>query len=128
MSILPHSASPVLQVSDLDKAFTFYTTVLGFTETFRYGTYGGVMSGKVSFHLCSYKDGPNVQPTGASSVYCFVESPAEVDACYAQILANGGSVKVPPENQPYGMRDFCVRDPDGNILTFGAEVETAKAD
>jgi hypothetical protein len=33
-------------------------------------------------------------------------------------------VKMEPADQPYGMRDFIVLDPDGNHLTFGCVIRS----
>ena len=35
----PVSTIPVFHVSDIDASVRFYTTVLGFAQSFRYGTY-----------------------------------------------------------------------------------------
>jgi uncharacterized glyoxalase superfamily protein PhnB len=39
-----------------------------------------------------------------------------------EIKKNGAVIKVEPADQPYGMRDFIVLDPDGNHMTFGCAI------
>jgi uncharacterized glyoxalase superfamily protein PhnB len=43
----------------------------------------------------------------------------EVDTYCAAAKARGAEIALEPTDEPYGMRDFVVRDPDGNVLTFG---------
>jgi catechol 2,3-dioxygenase-like lactoylglutathione lyase family enzyme len=123
MSTKPQGAAPVLHVSDVEKALAYYVNVLGFEEAFRYGTtYAGVQHGSVSVHL-AIGGGEYNRPVGASNVYFFLDSPAAVDAYYAEVTARDAKTAREPQNYPYGMRDFAAFDPDGNILTFGADIE-----
>ena len=36
--------------------------------------------------------------------------------------AAGADVVCEPEDQPYGMREILVRDPDGHLLIFGHDI------
>jgi catechol 2,3-dioxygenase-like lactoylglutathione lyase family enzyme len=112
------SAASVFHVSDLERALAFYKDVLGFQETFRHGTYVGLMIGQVPLHLTL--GGPDcARPTGGGTVYIFCDA---VDAFYEQLAARGARLRSAPANQSYGMRDFIVHDPDGNQLSFGADL------
>ena len=111
------SAGPVLQVSDLARALKYYTEVLGFTEDFRFGEYAGVRNGEATIHLCAHD--VHKRPVGGGTAYIFCD---EVDEYCRQIKQRGAIVKVAPADRPYGVRDLCVLDPDGNHLNFGAEI------
>ncbi|TLD68969.1 VOC family protein [Phragmitibacter flavus] len=114
-------ASPILQVKDLQEALSFYIDVLGFSEDFVYGDppyYAGVKYGEVIFHLCSSEEGEERLGKGAVYVFC-----DEVDGYYAKIISRGAEVTSPLNTYPYGMRDFQIKDKDGNLLTFGTSVE-----
>jgi predicted enzyme related to lactoylglutathione lyase len=118
---LPHSLAPVLHVSDLTRSLNFFTNILGFAEEFRYeDIYAGVHAGNTTLHL-SLGGGAHHRPVGGSNVYFFLNSPAEVDAYYATLKERGAALPREPQTYPYCMRDFSLSDPDGNILTFGAE-------
>jgi uncharacterized glyoxalase superfamily protein PhnB len=52
-----------------------------------------------------------------SDVYVFVPA---ADALCAEFEAKGAIIHNPPEDQPYGLRDFAVEDPEGHRLVFGA--------
>ena len=108
--------APVLQVSSLKDALKYYEEVLGFKEDFRFGDYAGVRNGEVTLHLCAHDF--HRRPIGGGTVNIFCD---EVDNYFEDIRKKGAIVKVPPDNRPYGMRDFMVLDPDGNHLSFGCE-------
>ncbi len=43
----------------------------------------------------------------------------DLDALYREIIHRGVQVQEPPEEMPWGTREMCVIDPDGNRLRFG---------
>jgi uncharacterized glyoxalase superfamily protein PhnB len=54
---------------------------------------------------------------GRSWVYVAVEG--DVDAHHERARAAGAEVLREPTDQDYGSRDYSVRDPEGNIWSFG---------
>ena len=106
-------AAPVLQVSDLEAAIKFYCEVHGFAEDFRFGPYAGVHRDELQLHLCAHQIWK--RPVGGSAVVVFCD---EVDVFCADIRARGARIEAEPADQPSGMRDFVVSDPDGNLFTF----------
>ncbi len=87
MSPSPHAVSPVLHVTDLNASIKYYTEVLNCTENFRFQEfYAGIKLGKVDLHVAQ-GSGPFNRPVGGANLYFFMESPAEVDAFYAEIVA-----------------------------------------
>lgn len=40
----------------------------------------------------------------------------DLDAAFAALRARGAEVVQDPTEQPYGIRDFAVRDPAGNLI------------
>ena len=111
---------PVFQVSDLDSALTYCKEVLGFKEDFRFGAYAGISHGDACLHLYGHQI--HKRPIGGGTAFVFRD---EVDHYFQQIKKQGAIVKVEPADQPYGMRDFIVLDPDGNHMTFGCEIRNA---
>jgi uncharacterized glyoxalase superfamily protein PhnB len=114
----PTTSATVLQVADLGVALAFYCDVLGFTEDFRYGNYAGVYLGKVEVHLCLHTIWK--RPVGGGAVVIVGD---EVDAYCAGIRERGARILAEPADQEYGLRDFVVSDPDGNVLTFSAPMD-----
>lgn len=119
---------PVLRVDDLAKALEFYTSVLGFEESFRWGEppfYAGLTIGPAGprsdthVHINRSDEAP-----GQGEIYVSVD---DVDAAYEAVRAAGVQLAVDLRDQDYGMRDFSVRDPAGNFLTVGMPTHDAGA-
>ena len=105
---------PILPVADVRAAVEFYVQRLGFSEDFTHGkppNFAGVSLDQVQVFLETGHSSP-----GGSSVYFVV---GNADDLYAFQRANGVSVPQQPQDRDWGLRDFTIRDPDGNYLTFG---------
>jgi uncharacterized glyoxalase superfamily protein PhnB len=57
---------------------------------------------------------------GIASCYVYV---ADADALHAELTAKGANVEAAPVSRPWGIREFRVFDPEGNILTLGQPFE-----
>ena len=112
------AAATVFQVVSVEKALAFYCDVLGFEQDFRFGDYAGIHRGECCLHLCGHSTWK--RPCGGGMVTVFCD---EVDRFHAEIAGLGAKIELPPTDEPYGMRDCVVRDPDGNLLTFGCSLE-----
>ena len=121
--IIPH-----LRSRDIEASVDYYSKVLGFTIG---GVHGSDEAGKPTF--CSlfagkkaaaniYLSKPGAAEAdkdwGAGSVWVALGT-LELDAFYEE-LASGGLVEFVEmiENKEWGYRQFTIRDPDGNRLTF----------
>ena len=73
---------------------------------------GGVMLGSAS------SDGNEFEqlPTGACSLYVVADEP---DALFERATRAGATVVRGLEDTGYGSRGFTVRDPEGNLWSFG---------
>jgi uncharacterized glyoxalase superfamily protein PhnB len=103
-----------LPVSDVLAAAGFYTNKLGFKLAFTWGDppeMAGVNLGNVQIFL--ELGTPN--PAGCS-VYFVV---GDADELYEFQRANGVEIVMPPEDRPWGLRDYRVRDLYGYQLAFG---------
>ena len=114
------AASTVLQVKDVSDALRFYCEVLGFEKDFEFGPYAGVHLGECYVHLCAHTTWK--RPLGGGAVVVFCD---EVDAYCEVVRERGAEIALEPTDEPYEMRDFAVRDPDGNVLTFGCSLAEA---
>ena len=56
------------------------------------------------------------QGIGKTVTYLVVDDP---DPLYERAKAAGAEILMEPTDQDYGSRDFSVRDPEGNIWSFG---------
>ena len=103
-----------LVVSDVREAVEFYTNRLGFWLAFMEDepvTFAGVNLGSVQIFL--EKGTPS--PKGCS-VYFVV---GDADELHDFHKAKGVEIVDPPEDRPYELRDYGVRDLHGYHLRFG---------
>ena len=110
----------VLPVSDIVIATAFYTEKLGFKLGFTWGeppTMAGVNLGHTQIFL--EQGTPN--PKGCS-VYFVID---DADELYDFQRANGVEIVTPPDDRPYGLRDYMVQDLYGYRLAFGHRLNVA---
>ncbi|MGQ4616442.1 VOC family protein [Nocardia sp. R7R-8] len=75
------------------------------------------LGGGVMFGSAGKDDSPfSTRPTGTDSVYLVCEEP---DALFARATAAGAEVVRDLRDEDYGSRGFTVRDPEGNLWSFG---------
>jgi catechol 2,3-dioxygenase-like lactoylglutathione lyase family enzyme len=116
------AAATVFVVRDVARSVEHYRDVLGFSVAFTYRepvVYAGVERGSLLIHLQAASE--TARQPGQGSVYAFVD---DVDALHGELAARGARIVKPPQTYDYGMRDFDIRDLDGNQLGFGMEART----
>lgn len=116
------SIVPMLATTDIPATVRFYQERLGFE-----------CSAQMEGWACLQRDGvelmlslPNAhlpfeKPLMTGSLYFRLGSVAEVDDLWEQ-LKGKAPIVYPIEDFEYGMREFAIRDNNGYILQFGAEV------
>ncbi|MBL8113817.1 MAG: VOC family protein [Acidobacteria bacterium] len=126
-SLRLRAVSPSFTVNDLEASLKWYRDVMGFTEGKRYDDKGklvGVelLAGEAFFMLGQddWKKGKNRAKGEGMRLYCMTVQ--DVDVLAAEIRARGGKLDQPPTDQPWGMRDFSVTDPDGFKITIAREL------
>jgi catechol 2,3-dioxygenase-like lactoylglutathione lyase family enzyme len=103
---------PYVEARDLEGTRAFYTRVLGLEE----GTFGGGWTGFGSGQaqvLFAPPDAPSPRPDMGVDV----GSLAAVDAAHAEALRAGHEVLYGPVDEPWGVRRFFVRDPNGIVVS-----------
>ncbi|HEY6618494.1 MAG TPA: glyoxalase superfamily protein [Steroidobacteraceae bacterium] len=109
-------SAPVLHVPDVKASATFYRDVLGFTWDFGDETYAVVWRDNSAIHF-TRGDGT---PKGIH-LFQWVK---DVDMYYQELIERGADVTTEPKNQPYGIREFAVRDINGVGIVFGQDIES----
>ena len=122
------SASPSLTVNDLERSLAWYRDVLGFKVEERYERDGrlvgvGLQAGDVFFMLSQddWKKGRDRKKGEGFRIFCLTTQ--DVDAIARRIRAAGGTLDRGPADQPWGMRDFALTDPDGFKITIAVETK-----
>lgn len=111
-----------LSVRDVRAAGDFYANKLGFCVAFTEGdppTFAGVNLGDVQIFLSKGTPAPE-----GCSVYFVI---GDADAAYEFHRANGVEIIEHPQDQPYGLREYTVRDLDGYYLNFGHRLRRTPA-
>jgi len=112
---------PILAVKDARASAEFYKQALGFDVDWEhrfeegFPLYVQVSRSPLQLHLSEHEGG------GTRAADFFVRVP-DVDAVYRGMLDQGIRPTTEPTDQPYGIRDFCVVDPDGHRITLGTPV------
>ncbi|MEU5759844.1 VOC family protein [Nocardia sp. NPDC047648] len=119
---------PALTFRDARAMTTFLVEAFGFREAALYtreddpsivehAELRWPLGGGVMFGSAGKDDSPfGTRPTGTDSVYLVCEEP---DALFARATAAGAEVVRDLRDEDYGSRGFTVRDPEGNLWSFG---------
>jgi lactoylglutathione lyase len=120
------AVAPGLTVDDIQKSLSWYRDVLGFIVNERWdheGKLAGIemIAGSVIFMLSQddWKKGRDRAKGEGVRIYCTTAQ--DVDVLARRIKAHGGTLTQEPRDQPWGMRDFALVDPDGYKITIGAD-------
>ena len=103
---------PELPVADVKRAQQHYRDALGFEIGWLYPGkgIGFVQRGDVAIFF--RKRTPPFEP---AVHWVFAE---DIDASYQELKASGANIVEPLEKKPWGLRQFTVKDLDGNIFYF----------
>jgi catechol 2,3-dioxygenase-like lactoylglutathione lyase family enzyme len=118
----PHllAAFPQIFVANVEVSCRFFVETLGFTLCFKYG--------QPPFYALVQRDGAGlnlrfvhkpVLDRQAEPDLLSVSIPVEnVKSLYLEYRTAGAPIHQSLKKQPWGLRDFVVRDPDGNLIHF----------
>lgn len=114
-----HHATPVFRVSDYQRARAFWTDVLGFSCIEEAGDpvtgFGIFKRDDARIFLIAW-DGPEAGYTRWRAYFHVTE----FDKMAAEFRAKT-TLSSDPVVTEYGMREFEVTDPDGNVVCFGSD-------
>jgi catechol 2,3-dioxygenase-like lactoylglutathione lyase family enzyme len=105
--IMPYHESP-----DFEATRAFYTRVLGLEEGSFGGGYIGFGSGQAQVVFAP----PGVEPV-LPDMGVDVDSREAVDAAHVEAVRGGHEVIYGPADEPWGVRRFFVRDPQGVVIS-----------
>lgn len=116
------SATPVLRSDDYERSRAFFTDGLGFKvieeggDPPRFGIFQ--KDGAVLF-VDSW-NGADDAPSASWSAYIHVD---DLASFATEVEAAGVVISKPLHDTVYGMREFELTDPDGNIICFGESMD-----
>ena len=122
-----HGIQPVVQVDDMNAAIAHYRDTLGFEVDWVSGdppVHARVSSGDragptaVRIRLIPFEGAVGARRDRG---YFWIHVGRDLDGLFAKYVAAGVEVVAGPKLQPWGLRDFRVRDLDGHLYCFAAE-------
>jgi len=106
------SIAPILSSSNIEATKAFWLN-LGWPLYMEMpGQYAILGDSKIDFHYTA------VENISKGMVYIELKN---VNELHAEYLAKGAAVSE-LEDRPYGMREFTINDPDGNVFLFATEI------
>jgi len=123
--------APYFPVADVSTTGAYYRDVLGFQCEYSageppdfalYSRNGfALMFRRVQEPASIY---PNEKQGGTWDVFFWVN---DVESLHTELTHKGAGIVYPPIVQPYGMKEFAIRDPNGYVLGFGQDWPAASA-
>jgi hypothetical protein len=146
--MLIHGITPILRVTSVPRSIAWFES-LGWKRGFSWNDggmiadgadrnahgeagFGSVRSGMVEIFLCHGGQGslgtlrpkfPGDDSTDGVWMSWWLGSPAEVDAVHAAALARKMDVSMPPRDEPWGVREFHLRHPDGHTFRVSSRAD-----
>jgi uncharacterized glyoxalase superfamily protein PhnB len=111
-------ANPVLEVSDVRRAIAYYRDMFGLTPSWTWeDRLGGVHTDHSSIEIYLSR----AERPSPSRLAVFVDG---ADAAHERYRTSGAEIVDELKTQPWGLRGFTVRDPDGNLVDIAHEVHS----
>ncbi len=131
------AVTPILNVSEIESSIVWFRS-LGWTVDFTWpdgadqAGFAGLRSGaEACLFLCRGAQGARGGPepafagddaTGGVWMSWWVPTPADVDAMHALALEHGYEVSMAPTDEPWGVREFHLRHPDGHMFRVSSDL------
>jgi hypothetical protein len=104
---------PELPVLDIAQSKAFYCDQMDCALLSEYPDFLIMELEGLEFHLWLCTD--RVIPESSS---CYIRS-MDIDACYER-YQSASQVVMPLQMRPWGIKEFIIMDPSGNLLKFGS--------
>jgi catechol 2,3-dioxygenase-like lactoylglutathione lyase family enzyme len=124
------TAAPQLFVADIKASCAFFTERLGFAIVFVYGEppfYAQVRRDGARLNLrcvdAPVIDGARRERESLLSADIGVDTADEIKQLFLELQSAGVAFHQTLRREPWGARNFIVKDPDGNLLLFAGPAE-----
>ena len=131
-----HFVTPILNVTDVPASLAWFES-LGWQRSFTWNPSGtiaeradedangravfaAIRSGHAEIMLC--QDGQGGRGETGAWMSWWVETPAAVDALHAKAKRLGLDAANDPRDEPWGVREFHLRHPDGHVFRISSGV------
>lgn len=116
--------SPLLAVRNMKQTIEFYKDTLGFKTGMVFPDadnpeYADVSKdGMVLMFIPAKNVGIGSEERLGIGVNLYMEIDGDIDGYYAELKSKGVKIAVEIKDEPFGIRDFTIKDIDGYQLTF----------
>jgi uncharacterized glyoxalase superfamily protein PhnB len=121
--------SSTLAVRDMSKTISFYRDSLGFELGMTFPDadspeYADLSrDGMVLMFIPSRNCGIDPGEKLGTGVNLYMEIDGDIDRYYAELKGKGVNITIDIKDEPFGIRDFTLEDPDGYLLTFNKRLQ-----
>jgi len=148
-SMIVRSITPILNVSSIADSFAWFEA-LGWQRGFAWNdggsievdaaeneaglaTFGNVCNDTVEIFLCVGAQGsrgtqrpkfPGDDCTDGVWMSWWMESLSDLDALYQRAIQAQAEVSYPPTDEPWGVREFHLRHPDGHTFRISCSLDS----
>lgn len=119
-----HDLQPVLPVDDVDATVAYYRDMLGFKVDFVIGSPGihaRVSKDLVMIQFASRRPDAGDLTQGHYIHLGHVDGRSDLDSLYAEYVAKGVKITLPPTVQIWGLREFEIEDCNGQRFRFAVD-------
>jgi uncharacterized glyoxalase superfamily protein PhnB len=121
--------SPTMAVRDMNRTIEFYRDQLGFKLGMSFPDVGspeyadlskdGMVLMFVPTRNCGIDDSEKL----GVGVSFYMQIDGDIDKYYKELKKKGIKIVIDIKDEPFGIRDFSVADPDGYLLTFNQKIQ-----
>ena len=121
--------SPTIAVRDMKRTLGFYRDSLGFQLGMTFPDPGNPeyadmsKDGMVLMFLPARNCGIDPSEKLGTGVNLYMEIDGDIDEYYRELKSKGVNIAIDIKDEPFGIRDFTVADPDGYLLTFNKRTQ-----
>ena len=121
--------SPMMAVRDMKRTIEFYRDSLGFQLGMTFPDASNpeyadmAKDGMVLMFLPASNCGIYPGQKLGIGVNFYMEIDGDIDKYYADLKSKGVKISADIKDEPFGIRDFTVEDPDGYLLTFNKRIQ-----
>ena len=106
---------PIFHTADLERLTAFYVDLIGCEVAYRFEDAYVGLAGPVTLGFATVRE---LEPAGRASLWLYCD---DVDAEVERLRAAGAEIEREPEDMEWGERMAIIRDPDGNVISIGAQ-------